>query len=59
MNKNLDRVALYKKILKQIKQKPAIKSPLSSAYFTTDNLRALHDYIFSTKEKKCQSRKIR
>ena len=55
--KKLSRPELYERILKHYKQKPAIKSPLKLAYFTTDHLRAIYSSIEEVS--KCRSPKTR
>jgi hypothetical protein len=55
--KKLKRSELYVKILKHYGQKPAAKSPLVVAYFTTDHLRTMYSSIEGAK--KCLSSKIR
>ena len=55
--KPLDRSEVYLRILKILKLKPAAKSPVALAYFTTDHLRALYSYICEVT--KCRLRKTR
>jgi len=55
--KRLSRPELYIRILKFYKLKPAAKSPLNIAYFTTDHLRAINSHLEEVA--KCQSVKIR
>ena len=56
--KKLKRPELYVKLLDRYGLKPAAKSPLNVAYFTTDHLRAMY-YGAVKGEKKCQSIKTR
>jgi cytochrome c1 len=55
--KKLKRDGLYAAILKELKLKPAAKSPAGIAYFTTDHLRAIYEYMKEVK--KCLSPRTR